>query len=180
MSYITTYTKKWIDPVHPSPEAIEIRDIAHALSFLCRAGGHFPEFFSVAQHSILCMKEAQARGYSTRVQLGCLLHDASEAYLSDITRPVKAELPRYLEIEAPLQDMIWKKWISPELTPEEIKLIFQVDDQLLYHEFFSMTGIALLPEPPALSSNPSFHFADFSSVEQEFIQLFDDLSGKYK
>jgi 5'-deoxynucleotidase YfbR-like HD superfamily hydrolase len=44
------------------------------------------------------MKEAAARGYSERVQLACLLHDASEAYLSDVTRPVKQELPKYLEV----------------------------------------------------------------------------------
>jgi 5'-deoxynucleotidase YfbR-like HD superfamily hydrolase len=52
------------------------------------------------------MKEAKSRGYSNRIQLACLLHDASEAYLSDVTRPVKAELPQYKEIEAPLQETI--------------------------------------------------------------------------
>jgi 5'-deoxynucleotidase YfbR-like HD superfamily hydrolase len=73
-----------MDPRCASLDQIDERDIAHALSLVCRANGHFPHFFSVAQHSINCMKEAAARGYSTRVQLGCLLHDGSEAYLSDI------------------------------------------------------------------------------------------------
>lgn len=53
----------------------------------------------MGQHCINCAREAKARGYSERVQLACLLHDASEAYLSNVTRPVKRELPKYLEIE---------------------------------------------------------------------------------
>ena len=69
MSRILTYTKKMFDPIHPQPELIDIRDIAHALSMLCRANGHFHSFHSVGQHSIHCMKEARARGYSRRLQL---------------------------------------------------------------------------------------------------------------
>ena len=84
MSEIMTYTKKMFDPLCPDAELIDIEDIAHALSMLCRANGHFKSFYSVAQHSINCMKEARASGYSGRIQLGCLLHDASEAYLSDV------------------------------------------------------------------------------------------------
>lgn len=90
MSRITTYLKKYFDPLNANINDIEIEDIAHALSLLCRANGHFEHFYSVAQHLLNCAKEAKARGYSKRVQLGCLLHDASEAYLSDVTRPVIA------------------------------------------------------------------------------------------
>ena len=112
MSYITTYLKKHIDPTNASADDIDIIDISHALSLLCRANGHFEHFYSVAQHSINCAKEAKARGYSERVQLGCLLHDASEAYLSDVTRPIKAQLPKYLETEEKLQNTIFNKWSS--------------------------------------------------------------------
>ena len=97
MGCIKTYTGIMIDPLHPDADQIVITDIAHALSMLCRANGHFKSFYSVGQHSINCIQEAKARGYSRKVQLACLLHDASEAYLSDVTRPVKAELPRYRE-----------------------------------------------------------------------------------
>ena len=68
------------DPLHPNTDLIDIEDIAHALSMLCRANGHFKSFYSVGQHCINCAKEAKARGYSSFVQLACLLHDASEAY----------------------------------------------------------------------------------------------------
>jgi 5'-deoxynucleotidase YfbR-like HD superfamily hydrolase len=112
MSCIKTYTGVMFDPLYPESELIDILDIAHALSMLCRANGHFRSFYSVGQHCINCAMEAKARGYSERVQLACLLHDASEAYLSDVTRPVKHELPKYLEIEKPLQESIWQKYLS--------------------------------------------------------------------
>lgn len=99
MSYILTYKRKEFYPLEPKVEDIDIEDIAHALSLLCRANGHFKHFYSVGLHSLNCAKEAQARGYSERVMLGCLLHDGSEAYLADITRPVKRHLQKYLEIE---------------------------------------------------------------------------------
>ena len=106
MSYITTVTGKHFYPLNPNPQDIDIDDIAHALSLICRANGHFKHFYSVAQHSIACAEEAIERGYSPEVILGCLLHDASEAYLCDVTRPVKKHIPQYLRAEEKLQDVI--------------------------------------------------------------------------
>ena len=165
MSEIMTYTKKMFDPLHPNVELIDSEDIAHALSMLCRANGHFKSFYSVAQHSINCMKEAKARGYSDRIQLACLLHDAGEAYLSDVTRPVKAELPRYKEIEAPLQEMIWNKWLSIPLTSEEIRLVFEIDDTMLLNEFMALMDTALAAETPVLLSNAQFVFSIFLNLK---------------
>ena len=90
--YITTFSKIHFTPLAPRREDIIIEDIAHALSLMTRANGHFPEFYSVAQHCMDCAMVAEAECLSIREQLACLLHDASEAYLSDITRPVKANL----------------------------------------------------------------------------------------
>ena len=61
MSEILTHTRVMFDPVHPDPALIDIRDISHALSMLCRANGHFPTFYSVGQHCINCAAEAAAR-----------------------------------------------------------------------------------------------------------------------
>lgn len=97
--HITTFSKVQMNPLCPKQEEIRIEDIAHAQSLMTRANGHFPEFYSVGQHSIACAREAIARNYSSRVVLACLLHDGSEAYLSDITRPVKGELSEYRRIE---------------------------------------------------------------------------------
>ena len=98
MSVMNTFSGKKFDPMHMNSEDVSLEDLAHALSLLCRGGGHLKYFYSVGQHSINCMKEARARGWSKRVQLACLLHDASEAYIADIIRPVKVHLPEYYKI----------------------------------------------------------------------------------
>lgn len=173
-----TYTKRMFDPLYPNPELIDITDIVHALSMLCRANGHFKSFYSVCQHSINCMKEAEARGYSKRVQLACLLHDASEAYLADITRPVKAELPKYKEIEAPLQETIWNKWLGEPLASHELTQVFQIDDAILAHEFLNLMDAQIIDPTPKLYSKPEFSFTGFDSCAQEFLKLFDQLTNE--
>ena len=61
-----------IDPLHIKEDEIYLEDIAHALSLICRGNGHIKYFYSVAQHSLNCAKEAQSRGYSKHVVLSCL------------------------------------------------------------------------------------------------------------
>ena len=85
---ILTWGGVSVDPFDAVPEQIDIRDIAHSLSLLCRANGHIDHFYSVAQHCLNCEREAEARGLSLRARLYCLLHDASECYISDLIRPV--------------------------------------------------------------------------------------------
>ena len=90
--YITTYTGNHFKPTNPNPELIRIEDIAHALSMLCRGNGHVSSFWSVGEHCICCAKEAAGRGLSKKVVLACLLHDASECYMSDVPRPLKQNM----------------------------------------------------------------------------------------
>ncbi len=179
MSYILTYKKIEFYPLNPQAEDIDIEDIAHALSLLCRANGHFKHFYSVGLHSINCAYEAMARGYSERVVLGCLLHDGSEAYLADITRPVKKHLQKYLEFEDVLQGAIFSKWI-PSLSDEEINQIFEIDDAILYYEFTNLFGEKIFDYTPVLKSNPRFDYIDFSKIENEFLELFSKLVEKVK
>ena len=157
-------------------ELIDIGDIAPALSMLCRANGHFKTFYSVAQHSVNCALEAKARGYSVRIQLACLLHDASEAYLSDITRPVKAELPRYKEIEAPLQETLWIKWLGTPLTEAERVQVFDIDDAILAHEFLQLMDAQIVDHIPKIESVPQFAFSGFDPCKQQFLSLFLQLT----
>ena len=175
MSRITTYTGKRIDPLNPEEECIDIRDIAHALSLICRGNGHIKFFYSVAQHSIACAEEAIARGCTWEVILGCLLHDASEAYLSDITRPVKECLPEYRRFEEQLQTLIFSKWLSPALTDEEEQQVCAVDDALLYHEFLQLTGKRLWEPQPPLTTTPLFSFEAFEDVQKQFLEIFEEL-----
>ena len=180
MSCIKTYTGVMFDPLNPEPALINDLDVAHALSMLCRANGHFKSFYSVGQHCLNCAREAQARGYSERVQLACLLHDASEAYLSDVTRPVKHRLPQYLAIENVLQDAIWGNYLEPALTEEEKRQVFDVDDAMLHHEFLNLMGTCLSPEEPELRSKPNFSFTGFADTEATFLRLLRKLSGREK
>ena len=177
MSYILTYTKKEFYPLNPQIEDIDVEDIAHALSLLCRANGHFKHFYSVGLHSLNCAYEAISRGYSRNVVLGCLLHDGSEAYLADITRPVKKHLHKYLQVEDVLQGKIFDKWI-PTLTEEEKKLIFEIDDAILYYEFINLFGEKIFDYVPVLKSIPRFEYIEFSSIESEFIETFNELTTK--
>lgn len=176
MSRIMTCSHKMFDPLNPEIELIDIADIAHSLSMLCRANGHFQRFYSVGMHSINCAKEAIARNYSRKVQLACLLHDGSEAYLSDVTRPVKQEIPRYKEIEEPLQDVIWKKFLGEDLTEEENRLVFLIDDDILENEFPALMGAKLKETVPVLASQAQFEFESFRKTEEEFLALFHALS----
>lgn len=65
---MNTFSGKKFDPMKMIPEDVDLEDIAHALSLLCRGGGHLKYFYSVGQHSINCMKEAKARGWSKQMQ----------------------------------------------------------------------------------------------------------------
>ena len=143
---------------------------------LCRANGHFKSFYSVGQHSINCMREAEARGYSEKVQLACLLHDGSEAYLSDVTRPVKQELPQYKLIEEPLQEAIWNKWLPEPLTEEEMAMVFAIDDAILAHEFWNLMDFRLVTPDPEIASVPQFSFTGFDTCKEEFLTLFARLT----
>ena len=81
MSYITTVTGKHFYPLDPDPRDIDIEDIAHALSLICRANGHFKYFYSVAQHSVACAEEAAARGYSAEVISGMMAATDNKAII---------------------------------------------------------------------------------------------------
>jgi len=171
MTTITTFTKKPFDPLAPEAELIDIRDIAHALSMMCRANGHFPTFYSVAQHSLNCMREAKERGLSERMQLACLLHDASEAYISDLTRPVKSAMPEYREVEKKLESAIYQKFMGG-ISDDEYSAMREIDDVLLYHEFLRFMGERLWETEPKLYSKPRFYFELFGSVEKDFTSAY--------
>lgn len=126
--WITTYSGHPFFPLEPDPSHVRIADIAHALANLCRFAGHTRRFYSVAQHSVivsgLCDQKDAMWG---------LLHDASEAYLCDITRPVKhqAGLAGYRLIEAGVQAAICTKF---GLSIEEPPIVKAADTLVLRTE----------------------------------------------
>lgn len=103
---ITTYSGKCIDLLSPKISDIEIIDIAIGLSNECRWASQTPFHYSVASHSLL----VAARTETKRDRLLALLHDATEAYLKDIPKPLKNLLPEYQKIEQIFSDIIHEKF----------------------------------------------------------------------
>jgi|SRR5690625_3651787 len=174
---MTTYSGITFNPLHPDKKKIKTEDIAHALSLLCRANGHAQHFYSVAQHSLYCALEAKKRNYSPRVQLGALLHDASEAYISDIIRPVKSHLKQYQMIEANLQKMIYKAYGLEDLSHEEIRLIEEIDDAMLAYELAVLLN-QKAKKPAQLVGTYDLSFMDMEEVKYKFINLVETLQAK--
>ena len=174
--YITTYSGHQFSPLAPYMEAIDLKDIAQALARIGRANGHFSEFYSVGKHCLDCAREALARGCSARQALLCLLHDASEAYMSDITSPVKKHLRQYIAVEDRLLDMIYEKYVPGGIRPREQRVVKEIDNTMLYHEFVNLKGEKLSEEEPELHITPCFAFTSFWAVEKQYLDLFDELS----
>lgn len=172
MACITTYTGIHMDPTKPQLDDICLVDIAHSLSLLCRANGHFRYFYSIAQHSINCANEAKARNLSKKMQLACLLHDASEAYISDITRPIKANLPEYLTIEKRLQKIIYEKF---GLKNVDYAVVEEIDNALLYMEFQIIMGEKVYDTPPETVSTADCSEKDYNAVKNIFLRLAENL-----
>lgn len=116
-----TFTGKHLDLENITPDQIDIKDITHALGNICRFSGQTKWFYSVLQHSVLLEKiyNELIPNASPKNRLACLLHDATEAYLGDITRPVQDyfyakchfDLHKY---EYPIQNIIFEKFdVSP-------------------------------------------------------------------
>lgn len=177
MSYITTYTGKHFDPVHPDASLLCIEDIAHALSLICRGNGHVHTFFSVGQHCIACAKEAAARGLSARMVLACLLHDASECYMSDVPRPFKQTLPEYNRQEEALLDLIYTHFLGSTLTDEEQKLLKDIDNAMLWYDLDYLLGERPNTPMPQIHISPDYNVKPFTEVEEEYLRIFNQLNN---
>lgn len=108
MTWILTNSGKRFDLIDPQPDMIDLCDIAHALANECRFAGHSRYFYSVAQHSVLASRIVPAEH-----AFEALLHDATEAYLKDIPRPLKHLLPDYRAIEQRVNSAIRARFGLP-------------------------------------------------------------------
>lgn len=116
-TYIQTFSGRRVDIFDPSTWQFQIIDIAHALSNLCRFTGHTKRFYSVAEHSIHVSTLVPEH-----LKLVAMLHDASEAYLADIPRPIKqhGSFYSYRQIERDLTTMILKQWTWFTELPKQV------------------------------------------------------------
>lgn len=126
MDWILTHTGTKFHPLAPDPEAIHIEDIAHSLSLQCRFNGHSHQFYSVAEHSVRLSEIVEPE-----LALWGLLHDAGEAYFSDLPRPIKNQFPRFRELEDKLVAVIMAKYGLQAEMPKSVK---EADDIMLITE----------------------------------------------
>lgn len=112
--WIETYTGRHFYFLNPELNQIAIEDIAHSLAFTCRYTGHSNRFYSVAEHSVLV-------SYLASNPLAGLLHDASEAYITDIASPIKPYLSNYKNLEDMLMGKIATRFGFDYPLDEDIK-----------------------------------------------------------
>ena len=167
-----------IDPLHIKEDEIYLEDIAHALSLICRGNGHIKYFYSVAQHSLNCAKEAQSRGYSKHVVLSCLFHDASEAYMSDLITPIKKQMKEYQIIEDQLLETIFQAF-HIKLKNDEKTIWKEMDHLLIEAELKEMNRLEQNRASFTLMSTPDLKEYYYRDIEEEFkvyaLQLLEDL-----
>lgn len=171
--WIITYTGRKFWPLSPLPEDVCIRDIAHALAMNCRWTGHVREFYSVAQHCVLVSQVVPMD-----VAMEGLLHDASEAYLSDIARPIKhtPDFTFYRRIEAKLEECIAEKFVLDYPMTNEIR---QADTTMLWTE---MRDLIKQCDATDTSVLPTYDFRikpmQPKEAEAAFLKRFFDLGGR--
>ncbi len=136
---ILTHSGQLLDVLNPDPKAIKIEDIAHALSQKVRWGGHSARPITIAEHSVrvarvaryLCNERGFDKDAALRAELAALLHDAAEAYIGDMPKPIKDALPVWdSQIEKPLQDAILKAFDCEMITSFRVNVV-KLADQLV-------------------------------------------------
>lgn len=120
--WVETYTGKKFYFSAPTAHMIDIVDIAHALSNLCRYNGHTSSFYSVAEHCILlCSKYVEENPDDITTARAMLLHDASEAYMCDMPSPIKHSMPQFRDMESRIEPVIFAKYGVPNPLPRIVK-----------------------------------------------------------
>jgi len=125
---IMTYLGNWVNIFDIKRENISMIDIAHSLSMQPRFNGHMNSFYSVAEHSIWV-----ADRMPDEYKFTGLMHDATEAYLSDVPAPFKSGLKNYKELEDNLMKEIALKF--PEIVYPFPDYLKEVDLAALQYEW---------------------------------------------
>lgn len=162
-----TYTGRLVDLSQFGPDDVRLPDIAHALSLINRFTGHSMAPYSVAQHSVVV-----SRLTPPEHALWGLMHDASEAYLGDVARPLKALLPEYKELEQHVQRTIARVFGLCWPIPEAVKL---ADNRALMAEKRDLLSVdhhwGIDAEPPSAPTSPYAWHQAKELFEKRFKEL---------
>jgi hypothetical protein len=146
---VETYTGRQFDVIDPDPAAVSLADVAAGLAHTCRFGGHCRRFYSVAHHSLHVSRELPAA--DPRLQLIGLLHDAGEAYVGDVPRPLKAEFAEFERAEERIREAVWAAFDVAPPTDAEWERVMAADDRLLAYEASHLLADgSWAAEPPEL------------------------------
>lgn len=159
-------------PLDPLPTEIFIEDIAHALSMICRFGGHCTMFYSVAEHSYNASFEVPEED-----AFAALMHDATEAYVADIIRPIKPDLQGYAEIEHRVWVAIAEKFRLPIKLPSSVK---EADNAMLLAEQRDI--MAPPPEPwgvPGIAAERQIQGWYPPVAKKMFLERFEELYERH-
>lgn len=173
-AWMQTYSGVQFRPFAPSPEEVQIKDIAGALAKICRFGGHTNRFYSVAQHSVEVSRRVPAEHALTG-----LLHDAPEAYIGDMIQPIKQWMERFREMERGVWAAIALKFKLPTDLPQCVK---DVDLRMLYTERKCFLGSAAFRHRWDLDGKGIEPYPDWinglppEQAEQAFIGRFIELA----
>lgn len=181
-SWMQTYTGRAFYPLDPQPEDIDIVDIAHALSMQCRYNGHVDRFYSVAEHCVLManwiLDESGVLGdrFATATALWALFHDAAEAYVGDMVRPLKIHMPDFCAADDAVTAAIARRFDLGQTTiPAEVKAI---DTRILLDERAEL----LVPPPGAWAIEGleplgvTIEGWDPARAKAEYLSMFDALT----
>jgi len=135
-TWTQTFTGKKFHPYAPQADQIDIHDIAHALGMNVRWNGHIKNFYSVAEHSIHV-----ASLVPPRARMWALMHDAAEAYIGDLPKPVKDFMPEFEHCELNIELAIIEKFNIP--IDDEIHTLVKTADRWMLHQ----EGKRLLQNP---------------------------------
>jgi len=171
--WMETFTGRRFWPLDPRAEDVSIEDIAHALSLLTRYGGHCTRFYSVAEHCVLL-----ARAAPPEAALWLLLHDASEAYLSDMVRPLKRHMPEYRAAEDRVTRAVYQAFrLDPEMQPDAVK---DLDCRIVMDEraqAMTPTGDTWNYGGAREPLGVTLQFWPPERAEREFLALYSELTG---
>lgn len=165
--WLQTYTGRQFWPMDPRADEVFIEDIAHSLAMQCRYAGHGMRFYSVAEHSVLI-----ARAAPLEHALWGLLHDASEAYLVDVPRPVKRHLAGYKEAEDRVTAAITAAFGLPAAMPG---IIHEMDNRIIADERAQNMRDCIVPWSPRVPLGVELQFWTPEEAERAFIDEFDIL-----
>lgn len=126
--HIELATGEYLDLAAPDPDRITVDAVAHGLSHVCRFAGQASRFYSVAEHAALVATKLRADGHPAEVQLAGLHHDDAEAFLGDVTRPLKALLPGYRDLEVQVGYAVRQALGLPDPDLETVAAVKAADD----------------------------------------------------